>query len=279
MTHPDKMPFEAFQNEDENEVAVATEKIKEEIKTANPERFQILEQFYAIRIAKKYHLLSEKLREQYDELDEDWFNISDKCDRWGEDAYRKFVTLAEEFILRRESDVVLIKNKLHEITKNRLLLYVKMLSERGILEPREMSRVVNSDEFSFLDSATYEVVEVLLQEIDKIDVNEIDEWEKQRTIENEKREKVRLRAEKARILGAYQKMSGKSLDTMILLCQKLGMVESVPRNNLFLSQLSGEELLTLESKFRLLEKKLHDYGLGLYEASNDDIESVLSEIV
>lgn len=248
---------------------------KEEIKASNPARFELLEKFFAF--GEKRALLSPELQEQYDDLYEDWFNIMDVCDRFGESSYEQFVTEAQACLALREERVVSLKGALVKIGMDRLRAYLKMCAEKEEQPRSVLSWVIWSQGFSDLDGRSAEAIDQLVAEVNQIDVVAVEQWVLARDMAEGKKERARLRKEKDRILSEYQKMRGRSWYIIVNLCKRLGLVEGSPTNNVFLSSLSAENLVRLEKLYRALGR--NEYSIDILSASEEDLKVVMDEII
>ena len=265
--------------EENEEFARVVEEVKAEIKAQNPERFVLFEQFYAL--GQSHKQLSLSLQDRYGELEEDWMNIMDVCDRNGEGAYREIIKEGETFLARRADEVASLKKSIEEIGVERLRVYANMcLHEDNTSVATEVQSVIRGSglDFVYLDKAYYSHIEALLSVFSDFDITAVDEWEKKRVIAKEKGGREQMRREKARILNQYQQARGRDLRILISICNKMKLVEGTPVNNIFLSKVSPEDLVKLEKYHHLLETKLTDYGIDLWRASPDDIATALDEL-
>lgn len=263
--------------EEAEEERQAITRQKEEIRASNSARFELLEKFFAF--GEKQRLLSPGLQEQYDDLYEDWFNIMDVCDRFGESPYEQFITEAEACLTLREERIVALKGALGKIGKDRLGAYLKMCTEKEEQSHSVLPWVISSQGFANLDGRSAEAIEQLVFEVNQIDVVAVEQWVVARDIAEGKKERARLRKEKDRILSEYQKMRGKSWDIMVTLCEKLGLAEGSPTSNVFLSGLSAENLIRLEKMHHAFKKKLYEYGVYDSSVSDEDLKVVMDEVI
>lgn len=251
---------------------------KEEIRASNPDRFELLEKFFVL--GEKRTLLSPELQDQYDDLYDDWFNIMDACDRFGESSYEQFITEAQVCLVLREERVVILKGTLEKIGKDRLGAYLKMCAEKEEQPNRSvLPWVISSQGFTNLDGRSAEEIEQLVAEVNQIDVVAVGQWVVARDMAEGKKERARLRKEKDRILSEYQKMRGKSWDIVVTLCEKLSLVGGSPTNNVFLSGLSAENLIRLEKMYHAFEKRLYEYGVYVSSVGDEDLKVVMDEII
>lgn len=266
-------PPSAVLAEQERETAEQREKIR----AANPGRFELFERFYTLE--KQDALLTLELQDLARDLYEDWFNIEDVYSRFGEDVYRQFISDAEQCLASRERMAAALKIRLSEIGSDRLHMYLDMNKEMSAESGYSaLSRVVFSQGFQRLDTCPAQVVQNISDEVSRINIAAIEQWHAARTLAKEKVERARLRQEKDRILGGYQKMRGKPWQAVIALCQRMGVIEGTPGSNVFLSRVAAEDLVRLEKNYFTLEKRLRDYGSDIWSASSEDLEVVLDEM-
>ncbi len=211
--------------EENEESARMAEEVKAEIKAQNPERFVLFEQFYVL--GQSHKLLSLSLQDRYGELEEDWVNIMDVCDRNGEGAFREIIKEGETFLARRADEVASLKKSIEEIGVERLRVYANMcLHEDNTSVATEVQGVIRGSglDFVYLDKAYYSHIEALLSVFSDFDITAVDEWEKKRIIAKEKGDREQMRREKARILTQYQQARGRDLRILISICNKMKLV-------------------------------------------------------
>lgn len=274
MTKPHIPEFASAEEEPSIEELIATQ--KERMRVQNPERLAVLERYFAI--GEKYKLFSPLLVERYHEIEEDWFNIADYCDRFGDEIYRQVAEDCEAFIAKREQEVQNLKTSLREIGVERLRIYMKMLEEDGA-SSSPLRHAVYSTDFSYLDTCEYEKMLRILELVHACDTSAVDLWEAERVQRVEKERRDFLKKEKGRILLKYQRETGKVWQVIALLCQRMRFIDSAPANTHFLSGVSAENLVLLEHNFKKIESKLRTYGLDIYEASAEDWNVVCDEIL
>ncbi len=278
------MPFEFKflrpSPEEEQEIRKQNEEVKENLRAQNPDRFTLFEKFLSFD-KKTLRLLPPGLEARYVELGDDWFSISDACDRMGgEERYRELITDIEVAIGKRREIVGSLKKRMVEVGQDRLRAYFNMHQaeddayERGLFAMLDVSK-----DQSALDKYSFELVDKILQEVEAVDVAVVDQWIEAKKIADRQSETKRLKAEKTRILQWLQKMYGKEWDVIVKLCQKLNLVKETPKNGEMLNQLQPQELLALEKRFRDVEDKFRGYDMHLYSSSEEDLETVIEEVL
>lgn len=281
--NPSKMP----PSEDEPDIDRLIEEEKERIKSQNPERLALFEKFLSVD-KTTYKKLPLNIRERYGELEEDWFNISDVCDRMGgEEKYRKIISDIEDALVDREQKIGTLKEKIAEIGVDRLCAYFDMkisdmqatADDPETYDSYRMRDIVSSKDPEIFDKCSFELIDQILRETEKIDIATIDQRIDRQKIVARQAETSRLKIEKVRVLRWLQKMYGAEWKMIVRLCQVLNLVKDVPKNGEMLNQLQPQELLVLERRYRDVENKLREYDMHLWNSSDEDLEVVIEEVL
>lgn len=266
--------------EGEPDLEQLIEEEKTKIRSQNPERFALFEKFISFD-KKTLRLLPLNIRERYGELEEDWFNISDVCDRMGgEEKYRKIISDIEGAIAERRVMVGSLRERMSEIGRDRLRAYFNMHQEEDDVYERGLFAMLDaSKDQSVFDRYSFELIVKIADEVENIDTAAVDQWIEQQKIVARQTETRQLKAEKARVLKWLQQMHGSEWKLIVTLCQKLSLMKEIPKNGEMLNYLQPQDLLTLEKRFHDVENKLREYDMHLYSSSEEDLETVIEEVL